>query len=270
MINLPFQGNKRSLCKLGARLHMDTPGVVFHTSRGPRQHNKTISNLPATTTWNRNSPKRSAPLDNSSTTRFSPLHQTRTHSNRARLSKAREDRWQQSHASQSLKDKYRAFQKGYTTFSRRIIPTHHALSHATSTTNAGFNDDTHYYEPGTDNVPQHKINLALSQESHEMRRMMELLEDGGVGFMPDKKDSGWVRVMFENWNSLGVFTQSWKIDRLNYLIKRLQVDIVAGCESQCNWAMMDKDHHFLNLLVVPAIHMREFNGIKKEVLPSRA
>ena len=78
--------------------------------------------------------------------------------------------------------------------------------------------------------------------------MLEFLEDGGIGFMPDKKEGGWLRVMFENWNSLGVFTHSWKIDRLNYLIKRLSIDIVAGCECQWDWTMVDHNHQFTSLL----------------------
>ena len=56
--------------------------------------------------------------------------------------------------------------------------------------------------------------------------------------------------MFENWNSLGIGTQSWKIDRLNYLIKHLKIDILAGCESQCDWTMVDKDNQ-LNALLAP-------------------
>jgi len=52
-----------------------------------------------------------------------------------------------------------------------------------------------------------------------MDRLVELLEDGGIGFLPERKKRGWVRLMFENWNSLGVFSHHWKIDCLNYLIK---------------------------------------------------
>jgi hypothetical protein len=54
--------------------------------------------------------------------------------------------------------------------------------------------------------------------------------------------------MFENWNSLGIGTQSWKIDRLNYLLTHLSIDIIAGCESQCNWTMVDTHNQFLALL----------------------
>ena len=78
--------------------------------------------------------------------------------------------------------------------------------------------------------------------------MVELLEYGGVGYISDKKESGWIRTMFKIWNSLGAFIQSCKMDWLNYLIQRFQVDIIAGCENQCNWSMVDLDHQFLSLL----------------------
>jgi len=78
--------------------------------------------------------------------------------------------------------------------------------------------------------------------------MLELLEDGGVGYMPDKKHNGWIRLMFENWNSLGIYTQSWKVDRLNYLVKHLNIDIVAGCECQTDWSFVNSDNQFHSLL----------------------
>ena len=51
--------------------------------------------------------------------------------------------------------------------------------------------------------------------------------------------------MFENWNSLGGWMQSWKFDRLNYLIKRLNIDVVAESESQKDWY---NDNQFRSLL----------------------
>ena len=81
-----------------------------------------------------------------------------------------------------------------------------------------------------------------------MRQLLELLQDGGVGYVPKKKASGWVRLMFENWNSLGVLSQSWKVDRLNQLITNLQVDVVAGCETQCDWTVVPAHRQFSQLL----------------------
>ena len=150
--------------------------------------------------------------------------------------------------SKHLKDKYRAFHNGYVKFRDTIRPSHQDLSRSTYSEQNANTDNIQYYEPQVGCIPSHTVALARAQENREMGRMVELLEDGAVGYMPDKKDSGWVWVMFEKWNSLGILTQSWKFDRLNYLIRRLQVDIVAGCESQCNWSMVNPDNQFLPLL----------------------
>ena len=109
-------------------------------------------------------------------------------------------------------------------------------------------DNTQYYEPNSVTVNSNRLNLALDKENREMRHMLELLEDGGVGYMSEKKHNGWVRLMFENWNSLGIYTQSWKMDRLNYLIKHLDIDIIAGCECQTDWSFINADHQFNSLL----------------------
>ncbi len=59
------------------------------------------------------------------------------------------------------------------------------------------------------------------------------------GHIPgDNPDDYW-RLMFENWNSLGVFTGKKKVERVNMLIKQYDVDTVAGCEAQCDWRFAD-------------------------------
>jgi len=88
----------------------------------------------------------------------------------------------------------------------------------------------------------------IDTDIRKMEQLVHLLQDGGVGFMPKRKGGGWVRVMFENWNSLGIFTHGWKVDRLNQLINNLQVDIVAGCESQCHWTLVPAKRQFSQLL----------------------
>jgi hypothetical protein len=107
-------------------------------------------------------------------------------------------------------------------------------------------DDRFYYDstPCTDN----NTRLAGDKEQREMERLVEFLREGGLEYLPEKKKDGWVRIMFENWNSLGVFTQSWKIERLNNLTQQLQIDIVMGCEAQCDWTFTEHGKHFLDLL----------------------
>ena len=66
--------------------------------------------------------------------------------------------------------------------------------------------------------------------------------------LSQEKRAGWVRIMFENFNSIGIGTQTWKMERLNHLVKDLKIDIVAGCETNLDWrqlpeSMMDLYSH---------------------------
>ena len=174
-------------------------------------------------------------------------HRSRINTNRRSRRQARQDIWQQEDRATDVKNKYRNFQKGAKTFKRRIIPSHEDLSRSVQHGHTAL-EDAHYYECNGDSISKNRLELAKDQEVREMSGMIELLEDGGVGYMPEKKGQGWVRIMFENWNSLGIYTQSWKIDRLNYLVKRHNIDIVAGCECQTDWTKVDNDNQFHSIL----------------------
>ena len=147
--------------------------------------------------------------------------------------------------------KYRHFHQGYTTFKPKLLPTHTDLLRVT-TSYPNESDNRDYYEPRQNTINDLQVTLAGDRETREMQRTLELLQHGGTGSLSEKKSHGWIRLMFENWNSLGIGTQCWKLDRLNYLIKHLRIDIVAGCESQCNWTMIDK-HNQLQALLTPGM-----------------
>jgi hypothetical protein len=66
--------------------------------------------------------------------------------------------------------------------------------------------------------------------------------------MSEKKRSGWVRLMFENFNSIGVGSQDWKIDRLNSLLESLDIDMLLGCETNVDWRMLGESQQLLDLL----------------------
>jgi hypothetical protein len=57
-----------------------------------------------------------------------------------------------------------------------------------------------------------------------------------------------VRLYFQNWNSLGVFTQKWKLDKLNALIQQAQIDLVAGCKTQVDWWFAPPEKQFSHIL----------------------
>lgn len=56
--------------------------------------------------------------------------------------------------------------------------------------------------------------------------------------LSQEKRAGWVRIMFENFNSIGIGTQNWKMERLNHLVKDLKIDIVAGYETNLDWRQL--------------------------------
>ena len=72
-------------------------------------------------------------------------------------------------------------------------------------------DGFHYYDRVQ--LPDRCRARAGESEQREMNTLLEFLKEGGVGNLPEQKRDGWVRIMFENWNSLGVFTHNWKLDR---------------------------------------------------------
>jgi hypothetical protein len=141
------------------------------------------------------------------------------------------------------------FQQGSRKFLSRLSPSHQQLSNQYYTDT--LQTDSYLYQRDEQaHSTSHQLLSATTRESVEMNRTLALLSAGGTGHLPTHKVSGYVRIMFENWNSLGIFTQSWKMDRINYLIKRHQIDIVTGCESQCNWTKVPR-HRQLSDLISP-------------------
>ena len=139
------------------------------------------------------------------------------------------------------------FQQGSLEFLRGISPNHQQLSAYHNSDN--LVTDSHLYCGGNqDDTSTIHLGAATSKETIEMNKTLALLTEGGTGYLPTHKTNGYVRIMFENWNSLGIFTHSWKLDRINYLIKRHQIDIVAGCESQCNWTKVPRHRQLADLM----------------------
>jgi hypothetical protein len=89
---------------------------------------------------------------------------------------------------------------------------------------------------------------ARTAEMQELERTMELLRDGGYGYLPEQKQSGNVRILMEDFNSLGILTQSWKVDKLNAMIKSLNIDILCGCETQVDWRLVPPEKQFLKVI----------------------
>jgi hypothetical protein len=70
------------------------------------------------------------------------------------------------------------------------------------------------------------------------------------GQAPQEKPDDCIRVIMENFNSLGVFTKGTKINSLNKLCRRYNTDVLAGCETQADWCQATDEQQFRNLIGV--------------------
>lgn len=122
-------------------------------------------------------------------------HQTRGNSNialdrRRAKSQRRRDAWINDQANIEQKRKYRALLRGYKTFKKKCTATDEDVELAVSRHGPKVSDIS--------GIPQHQLNSgaatdkAMDSERREMRQLLELLQDGGVGYVPKKKASGWV------------------------------------------------------------------------------
>ena len=168
-------------------------------------------------------------------------------SNKKKKSQARQDRWRQQAHMMELKKKYRHFNKGVHKFKSKLHNTHEELSASLVRGKQDNDRDGLFGAADVKFAGLHGTDCGNGVDGREMKHMLEFLEDGGVGYIAETKRRGMIRIMFENWNSLGLFTNTWKVDRLNYLIKSLSIDIIGGCESQVDWSFVKDDMQFLNL-----------------------
>ena len=174
------------------------------------------------------------------------VHRTgETNTNRLAKSQQRAAHWRRSAAIIEVQRRERSFLQGASQFKRLLQVKHDDIVGSIKKGRQPL-DREQYYERA--HCTEERMKQAGEVEHREMNSLLEFLQEGGVGYLPGKKRDGWVRLMFENWNSLGIFTHSWKLDRLNYLIRHLQVDVVMGCESQCDWSYVDPHKQLMDVL----------------------
>ena len=71
------------------------------------------------------------------------------------------------------------------------------------------------------------------------------------GHIPVEKPTDCFRLMFENWNGLGIFANNKKIDRINNLLRKYDVDCVAGCETRADWRFVSEEGSRFHNLFLP-------------------
>jgi hypothetical protein len=67
------------------------------------------------------------------------------------------------------------------------------------------------------------------------------------GHAPREKPAHSVRIVMENFNSLGVTLGNSKINALNNLCRDFKVNMLCGWKTQVNWSMVPQSRHFHNL-----------------------
>ncbi len=86
-----------------------------------------------------------------------------------------------------------------------------------------------------------------------VRRELCVSERGGIyEWISKEKPNDVVRVMFENFSSLGLFVEGVlrhkKIRRLNPLSRKYRVDLLVGCETSTDWRFIKREEDkFCNL-----------------------
>jgi hypothetical protein len=70
------------------------------------------------------------------------------------------------------------------------------------------------------------------------------------GQAPRVKPDDCIRLIMENFNSLGIFTKGTKINSVNKLCRQFNTDILAGCETQADWRQATDEQQFRNIIGV--------------------
>lgn len=157
---------------------------------------------------------------------------------RRRRDQARQDRFRSRTMNEAQRKKMRRFISGAKKFKKSLVLTHEDKRDGVKNFDRNHVD---YTVPKDIDPDQTAINKGAEVEEREMNSFLQLLSEGGSGYINHDKRPGWIRIMFENFNSIGVGTQDWKIDRINHLIKELSIDVLAGCETNIDWRQTPDD-----------------------------
>ena len=189
-------------------------------------------------------------FNNSGGTSGEELHVQDVHgipcTQRSKTKQARAGRHYSQRERQNFEQQFRQFDRGSKKFRKRLKSTINDLIDATLRENKQTvtrKRTAHGYR---------RAALALVEREREAERAVtaELRSDAETdryGYVPLEKPENAFRCLFENWNSLGVFSGQKRVAKVEHLRKRYHVDTILGCETQCDWRHADHDHQFENL-----------------------
>jgi len=160
----------------------------------------------------------------------------------------RAGRYQSTEAARSFQAQFRQFDTGSKKFKEKLK--------ATSSELIDFvNKDNKYTTNRQRNTGLAAAAVELARRESRAASLIhhqvaELLRTGKYGHAPRLKPDNCFCLMFENWNSLGVFTRKDKINQINDMSRQYEVDMIAGCETQADWRFAPEEQQFENLFGV--------------------
>ena len=156
----------------------------------------------------------------------------------------RAGRFQAVQAATSVQEQFRQFDRGSKTFQKRMRATDGELF--------DYVNREHGTRAQSSRSQFGQAAFELLQRERQatqdaIRHANALMKEEQYGRVPTAKPDDCYRLMYENWNSLGIFTGKKKIEKIDRLMRQYGVDTLAGCETQCDWRQADYDSQFKNL-----------------------
>ena len=150
-------------------------------------------------------------------------------------------------------ERRRAFNQGASSFLVSAIPT---VSDLIVHTQEGHRDASRRSDKTRLNASALDISRATLSARDSVRTEYENLVGSGVyGKMPHHKPDDVIRVMYENYSSLSLFSQGdtrhKKIRQINKLARDYGVDILAGCETRTDWRFVSTEEDKFHNLFLP-------------------
>jgi len=199
------------------------------------------NNNPATSSWLRNKNNNEENNNNNRKQQHAPSHST----SRSRARQQRAGRhYARSKATENLQERSNQLDSGREKFRASLKPSNEELLEQANKANirATGNEGPRFKIAAREIVRREReASATVSAESKKLDA------EERYGYFPREKPDDAYRVLFENWNSLGVFTGNDKIDKIDGLVKHYQVDTLAGCEVQCDWRQAERERKFQHL-----------------------
>ena len=126
----------------------------------------------------------------------------------------------------------RQFQKGRRVFKKTLKPTTEKLlkySTREEPRRQQEQDQLRFKATAT------QIDARGQRATRAVKEVMELVKEVQYGTPPKEKPENVFRFMFENWNSLRLWTQPKRVSNINDLVAKCEVDCFLGWETQCDW-----------------------------------